>query len=68
MTIHQMTRPEFTDWYYDVGKKAAMRMAVCNGVSYTQVQMWVARLEQGVHHLVFDQVGYDSLHGFWESK
>jgi hypothetical protein len=54
MKPHKMTEKEFRSWYIEVGQKAAMRLAVCNGVSYSEVQIWVAKLENGIHHLVFN--------------
>lgn len=50
----KMTQSQFTEWYSEVGKMAAARLAVCNGVPLAQVQLWIARIEKNIHHLVIN--------------
>jgi len=44
----------FRDYYYETSPMVAQRMAVSNGVSYAQTQIWIARLKHDVNHLAFN--------------
>lgn len=54
MKNHKMTCSEFTSWYYEVGARAAMKMAICNGVSLAQTQIWRIRIESSLQHLILN--------------
>lgn len=52
-TIH-MDFETFREYYYSTSPTMAQRLAVTNGVSYAQTQIWLARLDKGVDHLAFN--------------
>lgn len=50
----QMDFETFREYYYSTSPTMAQRLAVSNGVSYAQTQIWIARLDKSVDHLAFN--------------